>query len=309
MTFALSTDYRLSVNAETTWGVPVTTGARFLRIVSADLSTDQQVTESEEITAAHRETSDVVAVSRKGMIQVEGEMSYNQYEAIMIAALGGTVTGTTTRVMRVGKTLKSLTFQEEHPIMAPTNHFTSYNGAIVTGFNIGVRTGQRITFGFSASSRAGVVASASAIGTVAAANLAPVMSPIASVQALTDAGAAIVGCTNVSLSITNDLIELPSLLTADPLALYAGRFRLKGSLSVYKRDAVLLNKFLGQTSSVFTLRIGGSTTAHYLFTLPLIKYSAGKLDGVRGSTALTETFAFDALFDATSSSFQITATD
>jgi len=308
MAFQISTNYQLGVNRETVWGTPLTTGAKYLRLVSANLSPNLQFTESEEMNAVHRETADTQLTSARGGGQITGEMSYANCDMLMEAALGAAFSGTGTRTLKVGQLLKSLTFQERFADITG-NQFRVYAGSVVSGFSIEVQTAQMIRFSASFASKQPTNVAATAIGTVAAAPTDPVMSPIASLQTLTAGGTALTACSSVSLQVTNDLIDLPALLSADPLAMFQGRFRVRGTIGVYMQDAVLLGKLLAGGTEAFVLKIGGASAKNYQMTLPKIKYTGNQVQGVSGSSAVTEQYTFDGLFDATDSSFKIVATD
>lgn len=305
MPFAISTNYSVAVNRETVWATPLTSGAKYLRITGANLASNIQTIQSNEINPLHRETADVIAVSAGGGGTVDAEMIYDVFEPCIESLFGAAFSGTTVRTFKMGKTLKSLTVQE---LYADITQFVSYPGSVVTSWNLNVQNGQIMTTQFGFASKKGVSAAVTAIGTVGAANTNAVMSPLAHVQLLTEGGSAVAGVASLSLQVANDLITIPSLLLQDPAALYLGRVRVTGTLAVYKQDATMLAKYLAQTNTNIAVTLGGASSQKYAFTLPKVRFTQAQAPA-SGSNAVLETFNFSAMYDPTDSTMKIIGTD
>jgi hypothetical protein len=305
MPFGTALNAKVAVNTESAWGVPLTTGAKYLRVTGADLKTTQQFISSNEINPTHRETADVRAVSALGGGTMNFEPTYQTWEDVLASLFGAAWTGTTTRTLKPGKTLRSMTVQEE---MTDITQMISYPGAVFTSWSLNVQQGQMVTSSVTFASKRGVPAATSAIGTPAAPNTNDVWDPIGSVQVLTEGGSSIVGASTFSLQVTSDLIQIPNLLTADPAALYQGRFAVTGSLSVHKQDAALATKYLNREKTILAITLGGATTKRLALTMAKTTFT----DESRpwsGSNAIMETFPFVATFDATDSSLKLVASD
>lgn len=306
MPFAISQNYKLAVNRETVWGTPVTTGAKFLRITDASFKPEYGNIESNEINAVHRESSGTIRVSSRGSGQINGELTYDTYDPLFESVMGAAFTGAGTRTLKVGNTVKSLTFQEQYGDL--TNNFILYPGSLVPQMGIDVQIGQIIRVSATVASRNPVIGTATAIGTVGAANTNPVIDPIAGVQLLQEGGVSLSGVQQLSIQIQNDLIEIPSLGSVDPAALYLGRVRVTGNISVFKQDAALLTKLVNNTLTSLAITLGGVSTKRYAITLPKVKFTTVD-GGAGGSNPIIERFAYSAEYDATDSSMKIVATD
>jgi hypothetical protein len=308
MPFAVSTNYRLAYNKETVWGTPLTTGARFLRLVSANLKPDLGFTQSNEINAVHRQTADTINTMAKGGGSLEGEMSYNAYEDLLGSLVGADWAGTTTRTLRIGTLLRSVTLQEQYGDLS--NVFRVYSGAIVNSWSLNLQVGQVVTTSFGFVSRKPVPAAATAIGTVANANTNPVFNPLADVRVLQEGATptTITGVQSISLNVQNDITEIMALGSADAAALIPARVKITGTIALFKQDDALITKYLNLTNSRLIMRLGGATNAHYEFTLPNIRYTSYD-GGASQSNAITERFGFEGLYDVTDSALRIVATD
>ena len=308
-TYAISTNYKLAVNDEAVWGTAVTTGAEYLRIVDSNFKPDLGFVDSNEINSAHRQTPDTVNVSAKGSGSVKGEVSYKTYDRLFQSLFGAAyAVVSTVRTLKIGKTPRPLTIQEEYSDLTTT--INAYRGAFVNSCSINVQVGQLINLSFGFMSKKPTMEAASVIGTPAAANTNPIMSPIADVRVIQE-GASLVtlaGVSSITISLQNDITELMVLGSADPAFMTPGRIRVTGSISVFKADAALLTKFIGVVVSKFLITLGGASTLNYTFSLANIKFTSYATNASQ-STAITETFGFSGLYDSTDSALKIIAND
>ena len=308
MPFSVSTNYKLAVNKENVWGTPLTTGARFTRLVSANAKPDMAFTQSNEINAVHRQTADTVNTSAKGSGSLEGEMSYNTYEEMFSSLVGADWTGTTTRTLKMGMLLRSLTLQEQYGDLS--NVFRVYTGAVINSWSLNLQVGQIVTTSFGFVSRKPTSASATAIGTIANPNTNPVFNPLADVRVLQEGltPTTLSGVQSITLNVQNDITEIMALGSADAAALIPARIKVTGTVAVFKQDDALFTKFVNQVGSQLIFRLGGATNQHYEFTLPNIKYTSYD-GGASQSNAIVERFGFEGLYNVTDSALKIVATD
>lgn len=308
MAYGNSTNYRLAVNKETVWGTPLTTSAKYLRVVDASMKPDVSFIESNEINAAHRETADTVMTMAKGSGSINGEVSYLTFEPLLEGIFAAAMTGTTTRTLKIGQTRQSLTFQEQYADL--TTIFKVYRGAIMQSLTLNVQVGQIITMGYTFVSKVPTVEAATMVGTVAAANTNAVMNPLADVRILQE-GASLValpGVQSLSITMQNDVTEIMGLGSADPLDLAPARIKVSGTIAVFKQDAALFSKLIGQTVSKLNLKIGGNVNKHYTWLLSNVKFTSYD-GGASASNAILERFNYSALYDVTNSSVSLVAVD
>lgn len=298
MPFAISSNASLAINAETTWGTPLTTGAKFLRVTGFNNRVDYGTTQSAEINAAHRETADLLRTSQRGTGTIDGEMIFDVYHTLMESAFGAAFSGND---LKLGKTRRSYTLQENYSDL--TTAFVVYRGCVTNSMSVSVAVGQPVRCSFGFTSKAPTVETATAIGTVGAANTRPVMNPLQHIALLQQGGAAIDGCSAFEFQIQNELAEIPSLTSADMLDVLLGRVQVTGTFSVYKQANARLSGLYGGAATTLALTLGSGTET-YTITFPNVKLQ-GAEGGVSGSNPIMERFSFTALYNATDSSIKI----
>jgi hypothetical protein len=305
MPFATAQNYKLALNTETVWGTPLTTGAKYVRITGANLKSNISFVESQEISATHRETADVVGVTAGGGGTIDAELTFLTWEDALASLFGAAATGTTVRTLKPGRTLRSMTVQEE---MTDITQFVSYPGAVFTSWGLNVQNGQILTSNFGFSSKRGVTAGATAIGTPAAANTNAVMDPLGSVQILTEGGTTIAAAASFTMNVVSDLITIPQLISADPAALYQGKFKVTGSVTFHKQDAALLTKYLNRTKTILAVKLGGASVKHIQILLQAVTIT-DLSSPASGSNPIAETYQYTATFDVTESTCKLIFTD
>lgn len=305
MPVAIASNYRLSYNKETAWGTPVTTGAKYVRPTGASLASQLGFIQSGEISAVHRERAGMIPTSAMGGGTVDAEMTYLTYEDWLGSLFGNDWTGTTVRTLKPGRLLRPLTLQED---FNDITQLVSYPGAIATQWTLNVQQGAVISTQFTFASKKGVPAATTAIGTPTAANTNPVMDPLGSIQVLTENGSPIALPQSFSLQVASDLINVPSLLVADPGALYQGFFTVTGSFAMAKQDAAMMTKYLNRTGTNIVLTIGGASAKKVEMTMSAVTLTSENRP-VQGNQFVQETYGFAATYDATNGSLKLLATD
>jgi hypothetical protein len=298
MPFAISSNASLAINAETVWGTPLTTGAKFLRVTGFNNKPEFSTTQSAEINAAHRETADLIRTSQKGSGSIEGEMIFDVYHTLMESVFGSAFSGND---LKLGKTRRSFTLQENYSDL--TTAFVAYRGCVATSMGLSVAVGQPIRCNFGFVSKAPTVETASVIGTVGAANTNDVMNPMQHISLVQQGGASIDGCQSFEFSIQNEAPEISSLTTPDLLDILLGRVQVTGTFSVYKQANARYSQVLTGAATTLALSIGAGTKT-YAITMPNVKIQS--IDGgASGSNPIMERFGFTALYNATDSSIKI----
>lgn len=291
MAFGISTNATLAINPETTWGTPLTTGAKYLRVTGFNNKPEVGYIESDEINSAHRETADSIKASAKGGGSVDFEMSFNNIDSVMESVLGNAFS---TLTLIAGKTLKSFTLQEQYTDL--TTAFQVYAGCVANSLSLDVAIGQPIKGSFGFVSKVPTVGVATAVGTVAAANTNPVMNPLNHISLIQQGGSSITGCQSFSLQFQNDITEIPQLSSADVAALLLGRLRVSGSFSVFKQATARVTAMLADADTSLALTIG-ETTRTYAITLGKVRITSVE-GGAQGSNPILERFNFTGLYES-----------
>ena len=298
MAYAISSNASVAVNAETVWGTPVTTGAKYMRITGFNNKPDFNNTQSQEINAAHREVADLIRTGQKGSGTLEGEMIFDNYHVLMESAFGNAFA---TNDLKMGKTRKSFTLQENYSDL--TTAFVVYRGCVANSMSLSVNIGQPIRTAFGFISKLPTVETSSQIGTVGASNTNDVMNPMQHISLLQQGGATIDGCQSFEFQIQNELAEIPSLTVADLQDVLLGKASVTGSFSVFKQANTRFSGVVTGAATTLALTIG-LTTKTYTITLPNVKIQSVD-GGASGSNPIMERFSFTALYNATDSSVKI----
>jgi hypothetical protein len=279
-----------------------------VRLVSGNAKPDLGFTQSNEINPVHRQTADTVNTSAKGSGSFEGELSYNSHEMFWQSLFGGVFSGTGTRTLKVGTTLKSLSLQEQYGDLSSIYHL--YTGVIVNSMSLNVQVGQLVSVSYGFVSKKPTVPGSNSLGTIASTNTNPVINPLADVRSLQEGASltTLTGVQSITLNVQNDVTEIMTLGTPDPAALLPARFKVTGTIAVFKQDAALITKLLANTYSKLELKLGGAISLNYDFNLPNMRYTSYD-GGASQSNAIVERFSFEGLYDATDSAFKIVATD
>jgi hypothetical protein len=105
---------------------------------------------------------------------------------------------------------------------------------------------------------------------------------------------------SLTLNVDNSLRGQAAIGTLGNVGIGAGQSIITGQIELYFADATYLNKFVNNTASSLSVRLGASSTGiGYVLTLPNIKYSDGGTPTPGANQDVTLTLPFQALRDTT----------
>jgi hypothetical protein len=106
---------------------------------------------------------------------------------------------------------------------------------------------------------------------------------------------------SLTINVDNSLRGQTALGTLGNVGIGAGQSVITGSLELYFADSTYLNKFINNTASSLSLRIGASSTGiGYVLTFPNVKYTDGANPTPGGNQDVILNVPFQALRDSTS---------
>ena len=302
MPFASGSSHGLRYIAEDTWGTTPSPNPAMvsLRHTSCAVALTKDGFQSNELRS-DRQITDF----RHGVKRVQGdigiELSYGEYDPFLEGALFGTWTD---NVLKAGKVRKSYTLERA---FTDITQFGVFTGCMVNSFSLSIPANAMVTgsIGF-----IGKSASYSGAALKAEPAASQTNSPFDSFtgeikEGGTEAGDKIGTVTSIDISIENGLD--PAFVVGSDVAaeLPHGRSNITGSLSCYFENLTMLNKFIDETESEITLKLGGATLSYSIF-LPRIKYTGGD-NPASGEGPLMLSMPFQALYDDTATTaLQIT---
>lgn len=306
MANATSAGYKVGYVAETTPGTTPASALKLVRLTSGGGKVAAQSVESDEIQLA--EVPDVIRVGADASGSLSFELSYGALDDFLQGIFAATWA---TNVLKVGSTKSTFTIEDQY---TDVPRYIPYKGCLVDSLSLSLQQGSKITgkLGYTV----GTVPTASVgtscgTGGPTAAPTNDIMSPVGSVQLIQEGGALDIkalGVTAFSLDITRAGIKQPQLGTLSLSSLDAGRFVMKGSVSLYVSSPTLLDKYLGDTQTSLALTLGGASTKKYAFLMSKVRFTDGGIQELSKDAAAIQTFGFQATYDATATTCQITRT-
>lgn len=281
---------------ETAYSVtPTNPALQTLRHTGTTLGLSKNTTLSEELRADRQ-----IRNFRHGTKQVGGdistELSYETFNDLIEAVLLGTWGAGPTPVLKAGTTRRSFTivrqFSDLDPGEGPIHRF---EGVEFDTWNLSLVPDGIVqsTFGI-VGRRQNTPVDAFPIGSTFPP--ASTKDPFDSFTgAIEEGGSPIAIVTEIAFTLENAIQARFVIGSDETIRPMIGRSNLSGQMTVYFEDAILLSKFIDETSSTlkFTLVKGAD---NYEFFMPRITYNAGQPD-VQGQSAVTLTMPFQALYD------------
>ena len=296
MAFASGSRHGLSYVAETEFGTtPSTPELKPWRHNTTTLGLEKASVESEEIRA-DRQIADVRHGTRSGSGDVVSELSFESFDDILEAALGGTWTALSPsgEELTAGVERRSFTVQRE---FADIERFQIFRGVQVNtmGLNVEPNAMVNVTFGLWAQDMelSGTVITGSTEAS------ATTSSPVDSFTGvIEEGGSEIATVFSLELSLDNGLESrnrVGSMTSAEPSI---ARSNVSGTATAYLETDAMLAKFVNETESSLSVELLGTDGNGYKVTLPRIKYMTGRAD-VTGDGDILIPMEFRALYDAT----------
>lgn len=302
MSNALSTEERVGFVEEASWGTTPASALKLLRFVNVSGKPDKQSKESEENT---RETADIVMMSKKGGLDIGGELSYGTLDDLLVGLLGSA--GWSANVLKVGTTRTSYTVERQFPTAAL---YHAYTGAIPNKLSITVSVGNFIKWSMGFMSKfPDFGTSTVGTGSATAVNTNAIMDPVGSIQLAQEGGSgSIAGITEFTINITNNLIEFPQLGSPHLADLQIGSFMIDGSFSCYYASNAYLTKYAAHTLTSLALTLGGSAALKYAISLPKVYLTDASQDDGGKNQPIIAKYGFKCRTDSTDTTLKITRT-
>ena len=297
MPFASGSSHGLRYIAETVWGTtPATPQTIALRHTSCALALTKDGFQSNELRSDRHITD-----FRHGAIRVQGdigiEFSYGEYDALLESALFGTWNS---NVLKAGTTRKSFTFERAFTDIAQFGVFT---GCMVNSFSLSIPANAMVTGSFGLIGK-GATYSGTALAATPTAS--QTNSPFDSFSgALREGGSPIATITSLDISVENGLDPAFVVGSNTAAGLPHGRCNVTGSVSCYFENMTMLNKFINETASSISIKLGGATK-NYTILIPRVIYTGGD-NPASGEGPLMLNMPFQGTYDSTTgTALQIT---
>lgn len=286
---------------EVTYGVTPASSPEFidLRHTGCTLAETKETFQSEE-RHADRQIRDF----RHGVKLVGGdisfELSYTSFDLLLQAVLGGTWTAD---VLKAGVARRSFSILRHFTDLDSADKpYHLFRGCEISTMSLSLPTSGIITGTF------GIIGK----GMTPLTNLAtlgtptftdPVATePLDSFTGVIREGGNVIGLgTEVSLSLDHGLAARNVLGSKETILPSIGKHNLSGSLTSYFDDAVLLDKFLGETPSSLQFVLTDQAGNGIDIEIPRVKYNGGQPD-VSGDGPISLQAPFQALYDVTAES-------
>jgi hypothetical protein len=298
--------YRVGYVKEVTQGTTPASALTLLRTTGGVGKVSAQTIESDEVQIT--EVQDLIRTNIEGSGTINFEYSYGGIHPLLEGIFGATFS---TNVLKVGTTPTFFTIEDQ---FTDITKFMAYKGCVIEKIAISLQQGQKITGQITY--RAMTVPSA-ASGTTAgtggptAAPTNPIMSPVGSIQLIQEGGSLDlkgVGVTALSIEFERPGIAQPQLGSLSLSGLDQATFTAKGSISLYMPNTTLLDKYLGDTATSLGINLGGASSLRDNYLFSKVKFTDGGPGDVSRNSPVIQTYAWQAYYDATNSTCQLTRT-
>lgn len=305
-TNATGRNFRVAYIAEVTPGTTPASPLQLMRLTGGNHAIAFQSIESAELQLA--ETPDLIRVGADGTLTIDGELSYGALDDFFS---GIAFNPWSTNVLTIGQTRQTFTLEFQY---LDIGRYVVYKKCIVTNVKLTLAAKAKITYQLTFA--VGILPTASTTATIgsAAATAAPtnsIMSPVTSIQLAQEGGSGSMlttGCTAFSFDIARAIIPEPQLGSLAPSDIDGDALTVKGSVSLYMPNLNLFDKILADTTTKFALTLGGVSSKNYAFLWNNAKLASGGPDAAAKAKAFLQTYNWQALYDATYTTQQITRT-
>lgn len=297
----------LAFVTEVTYGTSPTTGYTFLPFATHSLDLTKALVEGNDIRPDR-----MPRWLRHGTRGVSGSINSQLrkgdfdpfFESLFMSTFS-------TNVLKVGTAQKFFSI-EDQALDGPagaTKQYRLFKGMSVSALNISVAPDQAVNARFDFIGR-DMTQGSTSIQTLAATDDSD-NPPFDSFNgAIQEGGSNISNVTAIDLTISSDMSNayvIGSNLAAEP---EYGVLSVTGTLTVRYQDAVLINKFLNETTTSLSFEIDDVSNANpYTFLLPNIRYTGAAVP-ISGTKGRLVSLPFTALYDETSNtSIQLTRTN
>ncbi|WP_444941250.1 phage tail tube protein [Microbulbifer sp. ZKSA004] len=285
--------HSMAYTAESTYGVtPGSPSFKAIRNKGTTLGQDIEGSIDEELRD-DRQIVDYDCTGKNLGGDININFSYGSFDDFLEAVTMGTWENDK---LTTGKTRRSFTIERRFGDITD-KAYHRYRGCEINALNLSIAPRARVTGSLTVLSKDLTLGVSSLPGsTYTAATTSEVFKSFRGVvqEGSTDLAVA----TEITFSLNNNLEPrwvIGSETTDEP---GVGRSNVSGQMSVYFKNSTLLEKFLNQEASSLKFSLVDAAGNTYVFTLPRIKYTGGKVD-VSGEGAIILPLPFQATYDPT----------
>lgn len=296
----------LAFVAETVYGTSPTTGYAFLPFGTHTLDMTKALVEGNDIRP-DRMPRFLRHGTRNVTGSVNSQLRKGDFDSLFESLFMGAYA---TNVLKVGNVQKYFSI-EDQAVDGPagaTKQYRLFKGMSVSAMNLSIAPDQPVNARFDFVGR-DMTQSATSVQTAAPTDDSD-NAPFDSFSgSITEGGSVIANVTALDLTMSNDLSNAYVIGSNIAAEAEYGMMTVTGSITVRYSDAVLINKFINETSSTLAFEIDDLTNANpYTFSLPNIRYTGAAVP-IAGTKGRLVTLPFTALYDETANTnIQLTRT-
>lgn len=287
---------RLLIIPETVFGVTPSTGdVQTLRFTGESLQFGITTETSQEIRS-DRQISDLIQVGAEASGDVNFELSYGTYDALIAAALGGTWA---TNKVQNGTLAQFFSIEQG---FTDINQHILYKGMGVNSLNLEFSIDSIISGSVGFMGAESIRHDSSEMpGTPQAPTSTSVMDSVSGFADLMVAGQSYpCGVSRVTLNVDAALRAQRALGKMGACAINLGTLNITGEIVVYFSDGILYDKFIANEDLSLTWTVKDKEGNQYKFNLPRIKFSDGSVNAGSLDQDVELTLPYQAIFDPTS---------
>ena len=288
---------------EVSYGVtPATPAWNKQRITGTTLGLSKNTLQSEEIRD-DRQIGDTRHGTRSVGGEIQGELSYGTWDALLEALFGGTwVTDTPsvgTDQLKAGVVRRSFSALRHFTDMpGGQKPYFLYTGIEVNSLSLAVAADANVTSTFGVVGKDQTISDTEPAGSTY--NPVTTTKVIDSFTGEIKEGGATIGIiTEVTLSAENGIEPRYVVGSKTTIRPSISRFTVTGQVTAYFESTALLEKFIDETDSDLEFNLTDVAGNNSRFVLPRIVYTGGQPD-VQGDGPITLAMPFTANYDATS---------
>lgn len=305
--FVSGSEVTLLYKKESVVGQAPTGEYKKYRNTSETLKFSVETTESEE-TNEYRATADVLRVGAKCEGSVESEFIFGEYDEFLEAVLQSNFVETPASsgifVLKNGSVKQSFTIQKK----LKSDAFMLFKGMFASSMSLNLTSKEKITQSVTFLGMAHETATSSAATTVAASTTNEVLTATANSSPISinsDSGAF---AKSLSLEINNNSRERDAVGVLGLVGVGFGNFAVTGTTSVYFKDFVLYNKYVGGEPVEISFEITDSKGNKYAFLMPKVKFTDVTVANGGKDTDIMKELSYSALYDENGVVLKITKT-
>lgn len=288
--FATGGFHGLRYTPESVYGVtPSTPEMTSLRHTGCGLVLSKDSFQSQELRS-DRQIVDL----RHGAIRVQGdinfELSYAEYDALLEAALFGSWTG---NVLKSGVTKHSFTVERA---FADVGLYGVFTGCMCNTFSLQLQPNAIVTGAFGLLGKGASYSEDELDATPTASQIHSPFDTFTGV--IKEGGSNIAVVTGLELSLENGLEPAFVIGSKESVTVIPGRSNLTGRVSAFFDSMTMLNKFINETLTSIEFTLGDGSTNSYVFRIPALKYSGGD-NPANNEQGIILDMPFQAIYDPT----------